>query len=263
MSSQQPRRLSKYRRRTAVVGLIQGLIRGTQNRLGVSSDMVPMIDYDARRVECNILFPSFEAELAKKLGVDIVVIKTEKGYHLIPLMVLYPKGRMIAELSALKAYVEKVIREIEIGRLPRAEYPRILPGEIDAYISVLSEVENPQMFFDDFYRWLQREFDIYLSMGCIDPAHVDATLRRRYTTLRISGKECKPYDIRYLHIVSPDGTRWAIPLLEYLNLWEPKRRCVDIRRVLELIYRVVRARYPWVRTEAHRRILRYLVPTLG
>jgi len=224
------------------------------NRLGVSSDMVPMIDYDARTTECRLLFPSFERELAKKLGVDIAVIKTEKGYHLIPLMVLYPKGRMVAELSALKAYIENLIR--------KGITPRILPGEVDAYIDALTSIENPQLMFDDFYRWLQKEFDVYITYRCIDMAHIDATLRRRYTTLRISGKECKPYDIEFLHFMTPEGIPISIEIFIYLNVYKPNYRCIDIKHVIRLVHNIVRVKYPWVRREAHERLMRYLVPTL-
>ena len=216
--------------------------------------MVPMLDYDAKSVECSVLFPSFERELARKLGVAVAVIKTERGYHLIPLMSLFPKGRIVAELASMKAYAEEMIR--------KGMKPRVLPSEIDAYIDTLTSIENPRLFFDDFYKWLIKEFSPYIHYGCLDIAHIDATIRRRYTTLRISGKECKPYDIHFLHFMTPDG----IPIAErpsiYLYSFKPRYRCIDVRYVLRIIYMNVRVKHPWIRIEAHRRILRYMLESM-
>jgi len=247
----EPRRYTKYSRRRAVLGLCLAMLRGHANRLGVSSDEIPMLDYDATSFECQTWFRGFESDLSKKLGVDVVVIRTERGYHLIPLMVLYPKGRALAQLSSLKSYALQLEK--------RHITPRILPGEIDAVMSALEHMFDPTTFFDDFYRWLLKEFHLYIDAGCLDGTHIEVTLRRRYTTLRISGKENRPYDIEYMHVMTPDGIPLAIDLYVYLYTHEPHTRCVDFKSVARRIVEEARRRYRWMRPEAAARLYRFLV----
>lgn len=177
-------RYTRYKRESALAALAYGLMTDRVNRLGVSSDQVPMIDYDATVDSCRQLYTSFAVDLSQFY--PIVEIRTERGYHIIVLTVLVPYRTLMGYLGDLK-------KEVKELRRYRA---RLTTDDVDAWIKAFEKVlKDSTDTFEGFYKWLQTRYADLLQNRCIDPLHVELSVVRGYTTLRISGKENKPYDI--------------------------------------------------------------------
>jgi len=62
--------------------------------------------------------------------------------------------------------------------------------------------------FEEFYRTVKRIAEMrdprfpwtVFADACIDKAHVECSIKYHRTTLRISAKKCRPYDIKFLYI---------------------------------------------------------------
>jgi len=147
-------------------------------------------------------------------------------------------GRVMSEITALLSryagyYVverarlrpEDVVRETEIyarlrSRVPIREMPRLRSLESRlAELIVQRNIVRIKMregrfyvggrpTFEEFYRTIVRLAEmgdvryphIRFIVYCIDMNHVEMSIKYHRTTLRISGKPCKPYDIKLLFI---------------------------------------------------------------
>ena len=175
-----PGRLTKHRRRSALLALMHGLRRGWYNRLGVSTDMVIFFDYDITSDICRRRYRAFVSEISTIA--PAVEIKTERGYHVILCKVVLPTRRVIGVLAELKRRAVKPLTDEQIT---------------DWIEAVRRYAENNPEFFEGFYQWFKLTHPFYYEQGCVDPLHIDISIQRSYTTLRISGKEGKEYDLEF------------------------------------------------------------------
>jgi len=245
-----PSRVQKWSRRNALVALCYGLRRGWYNRLGVSTDMIPFIDYDATTPECRREYRRFVLSLSSQF--PVIEITTDRGFHLIVLHTTLPY-RVIAgylesfytterldvppleEYERLRSMRSRDARARELSRLPatwRRIFERILAGidpphilhlaprEIRMWATALRQQAHMNTnWFEGWYEWFKEVYRYWYEKGCVDKLHVDISIDRGYTTLRISGKENKAYDLRYTGLYYKRRV-YRIPMEELFNMIE-------------------------------------------
>jgi len=196
-------RVTRYDREKALISLMYGLRSGRFNRLGVSSDEIPMLDYDATTDLCRNVYRRFVRDLSRVY--PLVEITTERGYHLIILKRCIPMKRVVGYImtyqrpegdkTKIMRYERKMKRLEEKGVLCRP-LARMRNWERDEWrIAIVNQATNNPEWFEGFYQWLKAVYAFYVNNNCVDYLHVDISIQRGYTTLRISGKEGKPYDL--------------------------------------------------------------------
>lgn len=242
-----PPRYTVHERCKALFKLAYLLRESPNYRLGVSSDRIVMLDVDCSKSRICWIWGLWIAEwLSKALNCDVVVFRTENGYHIVALKELESREEEITRLTGelRRLQIEKERLEKEIDRLIREwRYLRDRGRYREArevrekivhpkyglrwrLLRVIGEIKKLQReleylteyrvrepyalrYWEQVYEILRDTFRRgkpywyweYAVLKCLDRLHVEITLKRHYTTLRISGKPSKPYDIypRYLY----------------------------------------------------------------
>ena len=201
--SVRPTRVTRFDREKALVSLMQGLLADRFNRLGVSSDEVPMLDYDATSELCRNVYRRFVRDLSDMC--PLIEITTERGYHLIAIKRCIPMKRVVGYIMMYQRPAEdrvkimrferKMRRLEEQGKLCRPLY-QLRNWERDEWRIAIERQSylNPE-WFEGFYQWLREVYAFYVNNNCVDSLHAVISIQRGYTTLRISGKAGKPYDM--------------------------------------------------------------------
>ncbi|RLG86898.1 MAG: hypothetical protein DRO39_01965 [Thermoprotei archaeon] len=236
----EPKRFTLRERDKALLRLATLLLRSENYRLGVSSDAIVMFDVDFTRSRiCRAWWRLIAEWLANVYRAPVAVLRTERGRHLILLRELPNKRVELARLRARLKRLEEEVEEtwglinswkVELRYPARREeaYERI--GELFAKLNELKaklretkrelrRIEEwmlPVQFWDNAYEYAmdcirrRRRGEKLLyphewAMAvCLDDQHVELTLKRKYTTLRISAKPCKNPDIEFLRIIEPE-----------------------------------------------------------
>jgi len=233
MSEVIPKRWTRIEKCKALLMLAKMLQESPDWRMGISSDTLVMLDIDATDRICRIWW-RWIADWLSRFG-DVAVFKTERGYHLVLLKPLKNKqreiqkataeiGRLEAEKKRLEKKMREVWRLVARGQLTEEEARREVErmrrrierlneetDRLKAYIRYLQMVREPGVYWEDVYQY------ILDSMGrepvyawekafarCVDRMHAEISLRRHYTTLRISAKPRQPYDI-FFHAIIRNG----------------------------------------------------------
>lgn len=230
-----PKRFTLTERPKALLRLATLLHISENYRLGISSDSIIMFDVDFRERICRIWWVVIAHWLKRTYGGRVAVFDTERGYHIVLLRELPNKQVERARLNAkirelekkrlsllndiaiLKRQLKTVFRE-DAKRKLYETYRRLTEvnrelRELRRDLKRLEEYTPLHLFWDNAYEYAmdcirrarKGERLLYLHekafARCLDPMHVELTLKRKYTTLRISAKPCKPYDIKLRYLI--------------------------------------------------------------
>jgi len=270
-------RKTRYERESALFDLKYSIYRsakekrGTEKcwRLGISSDNIIMLDLDikkrGRRKRCTIRdVEAIATWLSNLINACIAILKTEKGYHMIVLKMLPSRRRMYECLGTALSVIDREIERLRRRRIyqPLYELERIrgvIKGVAESYIESIKDTDTWDFYYEMIHRCFKEEhipICRYINR-CIDELHIEATLRKGYTTLRISGKPCKKYDIDFQELIigyevwgireeiittrcraedirTPIYKRYMVEILRAVKKLEPTERTMDtIRRALK------------------------------
>jgi len=261
-------------RRQALADLAVMLQESDMYRLGISSKYIPMVDVDRKEGVCSEWVDDFADWLFRWLGKPVAVLETENGYHVVPLIelkslddavnsisaeisrllrniqlelgrdikledVLTDSREFINRLNARRPYVREVIRNMQ-ERIRWLEYRLRLIRRHAYYV----EGGKVLPYFDEFYETLRRFMawmgtvykHVIYTQRCVDPLFVELTIKNHKTTLRISGKPCKPYDIRLIKVFE----RYEVPPSRVITV-SPDIKSLELLYAMALRYGVDRS----------------------
>ncbi|MEM1686733.1 MAG: hypothetical protein QXR31_01505 [Zestosphaera sp.] len=252
-------------RNKAMIVFANALLKSPKYYLGISSRNIPFIDVDSKRRICSEdsrYFKAFIRWIKGLLDCKVAVIRTDRGYHIIPLTELVNVqeliddhagkiGELMRELKTLLCYDREsctLSKQLTINDI-RSNTPLFIklkskaPADIRDDISKIVERITWNVFtmellsigetpipagkklvmlrrnyikvddrlyptFEEFYRIIQRfkktpfplRYHWVFAKKCVDDAFVDLSIKYHKTTLRISGKRGKPYDLKYVGV---------------------------------------------------------------
>jgi len=210
-------------------------------RIGVSSDVVPMLEFDYKDI---IVALDFTRKLCELSGHFAVLSRTDRGYHIIVLAELY---NPIISVRLWTGIVSTFMRRYEWkwSREYIEEARRINRMVSDIAYNTLRDWRlNWYEFYNEMLRWIDENLH---NSQYLDRQHITMSLKRHYTTLRISGKPCKKYDIKPYLLVFPDKTYYgySVKLLDVIKPAILKTVKVGLLKWFESTREIIEvARYP-------------------
>jgi len=203
MAEEKRFRFTRYDRPTALLAWKRALAVDEHYRVGISTDMIPFIEIDSKEPVCIEARDRIARWIAETFSASTFILETERGFHLVPCIVLFPYGYFLSLLGTARVATERAWREYRRGI--RKTPPRLTFEEIDRLIEVLRDLHAPDLFFEDFLELVRRVGKEMLGdrYRCVDDMHLMIAEQRHNTTLRISPKVGKKYDIRYIGYFDP------------------------------------------------------------
>ncbi len=211
-------------------------------RVGISSDVVPMFEMDTRDI---IVALEFTRKLCELTGHHAVISRTDNGFHIIVLAQLYNPNIPVRIWTGELGYVLRWFeykwhdrRDMYLEEVKRLN--RLIIGWANA---VLRDWRlNWELLYREMLRWIKEQLH---GAQYLDKLHIEMSLKRHYTTLRISGKPCKRYDIKPYLIVLPNREYYG-----YALKWFEIHRIVPVNTVTKGLtkwYEQVRDIFKYIR----------------